>query len=136
MSININLRFIRVDHHVRPFFDINSLLMAHMYISASTTNVSRVWRMETRRALQFFSANQNAAASCSGYLLSCVSKLGHIRQHTHRLYPPLPNMERDQAAKEQQANRSPAADSWIPAEASPQHQLDDSFHPETFVNVG
>ncbi|CAN0370315.1 unnamed protein product [Ectocarpus fasciculatus] len=44
-------------------------------------------------------------------------------------------MEREQAVREQVANRGLMEDSWVPTDASEQ-QLDDSFHPDTFVNVG
>ncbi|CAN0283006.1 unnamed protein product [Ectocarpus sp. 6 AP-2014] len=44
-------------------------------------------------------------------------------------------MEREQAVREQVANRGLMRDSWVPTDASEQ-QLDDSFHPDTFVNVG
>ncbi|CAN0330798.1 unnamed protein product [Ectocarpus sp. 6 AP-2014] len=44
-------------------------------------------------------------------------------------------MEREQAVREQVANRGLMGDSWVPTDASEQ-QLDDSFHPDTFVNVG
>ncbi|CAN0015790.1 unnamed protein product [Ectocarpus sp. 4 AP-2014] len=44
-------------------------------------------------------------------------------------------MEREQAIREQVANRGLIGDSWVSTDASEQ-QLDDSFHPDTFVNVG